>query len=67
MKGEFTVLIGKAAEGTTSIDNDVPVADAVRAAETEGLSHMDAIKRVAKERGLGKRDVYRIIEQNQGK
>ncbi len=62
VKGEFTILIGKAAEGTTSINNDVPLADAVRAAEAEGLSHMDAIKRVAKERGLGKRDVYRMVE-----
>jgi 16S rRNA (cytidine1402-2'-O)-methyltransferase len=62
VKGEFTVLIGKAAEGAASVDDDIPVADAVRAAEAEGLSHMDAIKRVAKERGLGKRDVYRMVE-----
>jgi len=62
VKGEFTILIGKAAEGAASVDDNVPLADAVRAAETEGLSHMDAIKRVAKERGLGKRDVYRMVE-----
>jgi len=62
VKGEFTVLIGKAAEGASGADQEVPVADAVRTAESQGLSHMDAIKRVAKERGLGKRDVYRIVE-----
>lgn len=63
VKGEFTVLIGKAPEGAASAPNEMPVADAVRAAESDGLSHMDAIKRVAKERGLGKRDVYRIFEE----
>jgi 16S rRNA (cytidine1402-2'-O)-methyltransferase len=62
VKGEFTVLIGKAADDAAGADCDVPVPDAVRAAENEGLSPMDAIKRVAKERGLGKREVYRIMQ-----
>jgi 16S rRNA (cytidine1402-2'-O)-methyltransferase len=58
VKGEFTVLIGKAE--TVAVDQ-TPIEDAVRAAEREGLSRMDAIKRVARERGLGKRDVYRLV------
>ncbi|HEV2199484.1 MAG TPA: 16S rRNA (cytidine(1402)-2'-O)-methyltransferase [Bryobacteraceae bacterium] len=60
VKGEFTVLIGKAEPGV-AVDQ-APIEDAVRAAEREGLSRMDAIKRVARERGLGKRDVYRLVE-----
>ena len=45
-----------------SVSLTISLKEAVRAAEREGLSHMDAIKRVAKERGLGKRDVYRMVE-----
>lgn len=63
VKGEFTVLIGKAAEGAAAAEQGVPIAEAVKAAENEGLSHMDAIKRVAKERGMGKRDVYRMVAE----
>jgi 16S rRNA (cytidine1402-2'-O)-methyltransferase len=46
--------------GTVSLT--ISLKEAVRAAEREGLSHMDAIKRVARERGLGKREVYRLVE-----
>jgi 16S rRNA (cytidine1402-2'-O)-methyltransferase len=67
VKGEFTLLIGKApdkkpGDPETGGQPEVSLADAVKAAENEGLSHMDAIKRVAKERGLGKRDVYREVD-----
>ena len=71
VKGEFTVLIGKmpdrkpgdAPESNEASDTPVlSLKDAVKAAEKEGLSHMDAIKRVAKKRGLGKRDVYREVD-----
>lgn len=50
------------APATAGGDQTVSLQDAVRAAEREGLSHMDAIKRVARERGMGKRDVYRLVE-----
>ncbi len=55
IKGEITLLIGKAAEpppDTTPLDE--AVADLVRA----GTPRMDAIKQVARKRGLSKRDVY---------
>jgi 16S rRNA (cytidine1402-2'-O)-methyltransferase len=60
IKGEFTVLIGKAEPGVAA--GQAPIREAVDAAEREGLSRMDAIKRVARERGLGKRDVYRLVD-----
>ena len=64
VKGEMTLLIGKPIlpEQSVTPGETVTLQDAVRAAEREGLSHMDAIKRVARERGLGKREVYRLVE-----
>jgi 16S rRNA (cytidine1402-2'-O)-methyltransferase len=75
VKGEITLLIGKAvfekqpSRGTegeiqagAGVQTAVSLQEAVRIAEGEGLSHMDAIKRVARERGLGKREVYRLVE-----
>jgi DNA-binding phage protein len=37
------------------------VEEAVRELEETGLARMDAIKQVARERGLNKRDVYKAI------
>jgi 16S rRNA (cytidine1402-2'-O)-methyltransferase len=60
IKGEITLLIGKAPEGVVSgADADMPIEDAVRALEAQGVPRMEAIKRVAKSRGLGKREIYR--------
>jgi 16S rRNA (cytidine1402-2'-O)-methyltransferase len=56
VKGEMTLLIGKAslpAPETTTID------EAVAAHIHAGMSRMDAIKEVARTRGLSKREVYR--------
>jgi len=59
VKGEMTLLIGKADEAAEL--DDTPLEDAVRLAEQQGLPRMDAIKQVAKKRGLSKREVYRLI------
>ena len=59
LKGEFTLLVGKAPE-EPRVD-DEPVADAVAARIRAGTSRMDAIKAVARERGLSKREVYRLV------
>ena len=61
VKGEFTLLLGKPEE-TAAVDN-TPLEEAVQEAEGRGLSRMDAIKHVAKERGLNKRDVYKKLTQ----
>ena len=65
VKGEITLLIGKAHE--PAVTDDTPLADAVRAAEQGGLSRMDAIKQVAKARRLSKRDVYRMVTGEVGR
>ena len=60
-KGEITLLIGKAeappADSTT-------IEEAVEACERAGMSRMDAIKEVARKRGLSKREVYRQTQRD---
>jgi len=59
IKGEVTLLIAKA---TKPAVDDRPIEVAVEAQMRSGLSRMDAIKAVARSRGLSKRDVYREFE-----
>jgi 16S rRNA (cytidine1402-2'-O)-methyltransferase len=58
LKGEFTLLIGKAVAPPPP--DETPLLDAIAARVNAGLSRMDAIKAVARERGLSKREVYRL-------
>ncbi len=55
VKGEFTLLIGKA---TAPPKDDTPLDEAVDALMRVGTPRMDAIKQVARRRGLSKREVY---------
>jgi 16S rRNA (cytidine1402-2'-O)-methyltransferase len=55
VKGEITLLIGKA---TAPPPDDTPLEEAVGALERAGLPRMEAIKQVARRRGLPKREVY---------
>ena len=55
IKGEMTILIGKA---TAPPVDDTPLEDAVQALIDSGVARMDAIKQVARRRGLSKREVY---------
>ncbi len=55
VKGEITLLIGKAA---VPPPDDTPVEEAVAALIRAGAPRMDAIKQVARRRGLSKREVY---------
>jgi 16S rRNA (cytidine1402-2'-O)-methyltransferase len=55
IKGEITLLIGKATQPQAE---DTPVAEAVEALVRSGTRRMDAIKQVARKRGLSKREVY---------
>ena len=58
VKGEITLLIGPAAAPEPSQEG---AEEAVRALEAQGVSRMDAVKQVAKSRGIPKRDLYRQI------
>jgi len=55
IRGEFTLLIGKA---TAPAPDDTPLDEAVERLVNEGTARMDAIKQVARKRGLSKREVY---------
>jgi 16S rRNA (cytidine1402-2'-O)-methyltransferase len=64
VKGEITLLIGK----TDAVEvDDTPLNEAVRVAEQQGLPRMEAIKHVARQRGLSKREVYRLIAGDGGR
>ena len=55
VKGEITLLIGKAMAPPA---DDTPIPEAVEALIIGGVPRMDAIKQVARRRGLSKREVY---------
>jgi 16S rRNA (cytidine1402-2'-O)-methyltransferase len=55
VKGEITLLIGKA---MAPPPDDTPLPEAVDALIRNGTPRMDAIKQVARRRGLSKREVY---------
>jgi len=58
VKGEITLLIGR---GDAPPPDDTPLDEAVAEYVRQGMSRMDAIKAVARERGLPKREVYRQV------
>ncbi|HXP86450.1 MAG TPA: 16S rRNA (cytidine(1402)-2'-O)-methyltransferase [Bryobacteraceae bacterium] len=63
VKGELTLLIAPAEPGESIAELSAPE-DAVRALEKQGMPRMEAIKQVARERGLGKREVYRLVAEH---
>ena len=58
-RGEFVLLVEGAPESAPA--DDRPAGERVAELEAAGLSRMDAIKEVARERGLPKREVYRLL------
>jgi 16S rRNA (cytidine1402-2'-O)-methyltransferase len=65
VKGEITVLLGRPVKGA-ELSRDATAAapeEEVRALELQGLARMDAVKRVAKARGIPKRELYRRVIQ----
>jgi 16S rRNA (cytidine1402-2'-O)-methyltransferase len=58
VKGEITLLVGKAEAPAAG---DTPLEEAVAGLVSRGVARMDAIKQVARERGLPKREVYQRV------
>jgi 16S rRNA (cytidine1402-2'-O)-methyltransferase len=58
VKGEITLLVGKSE--TAEVD-DTPLAEAVERLVESGVSRMEALKTVARGRGLSKREVYKQL------
>lgn len=58
-KGEFVIVVEGSKEEKQAEEVElIPIEDAVNAYVEKGLSKMDAMKKVAQERGISKRDVY---------
>lgn len=58
VKGEFVVMIGKA---EAVADDGKPVEEAIEELVKAGVGRMDAMKAVAKQRGLSKREIYKLV------
>ena len=58
IRGEFVILIGKSL--APPVEN-VPIEDMIQALIAAGVERMEAMKTVARERGLSKRDVYKLL------
>lgn len=60
IRGEFVILIAKATE---EVHDDTPIEEAVETLVRAGVSRMDAMKAVARQRGLSKREVYKLMSR----
>ena len=60
IRGEMVLVI---APGEAPPVADIPLPERVAALIDEGVPRMDAIKQAARERGISKRDAYRLLEQ----
>ena len=60
VKGEITLMIGK---GENAQVDDTPLAEAVDKLVQSGVPKMEALKTVARQRGLPKREVYKRLNQ----
>lgn len=57
-RGEMVLLIGR---GEATVRDDRPLPEAVAEAIASGMERMDAIKHIARQRGLSKREVYQAV------
>ncbi len=60
VRGEFTLLVGPLR--SAAVAEEATAAEQVAALEKSGMLRMDAIKEVARRRGLPKREVYAQVE-----
>jgi 16S rRNA (cytidine1402-2'-O)-methyltransferase len=60
LKGEITLMVGK---GETAEPDEQPLENAVQQLMEAGVPRMQALKTVARRRGLSKREVYRQLNE----
>ncbi len=58
IRGEFVLMVAKASEPA---HDDTPAEEAVALLVGAGMDRMDAMKTVARERGLSKREIYKLV------
>lgn len=61
VRGEITLLIGREQDSGAGGANDCDVEAEIARLEQQGLTRMEAMKRVARQLGIGKRDIYRRL------
>nr|MBA3913494.1 16S rRNA (cytidine(1402)-2'-O)-methyltransferase [Terriglobales bacterium] len=67
VKGEITLLIGRAEDGIMPDSVPVSVSERVRQLlDEENMSEKEALKKIAKERGISKSEVYRELQRGRG-
>ena len=59
IRGEFVVMIGKSV--ALPSESGVPIEDLIHALIGAGIDRMEAMKTVARERGLSKREIYKLM------
>ncbi len=65
VKGEIVFLVA-GADNALVPEADIPLPERVQHLIDDGASPMDAVKTAAKERGLSKREAYRLVEEHKG-
>jgi 16S rRNA (cytidine1402-2'-O)-methyltransferase len=65
IRGEITLLIGKAEDGVSPAVEHKSVGDRIRdLMTTEGLDEKEAMKRLAKQMGVSKSEIYRELQKS---
>ena len=67
-RGEYVVVLEGANESEILKEryqyySDIPIQNHIEQYQSAGMSRMDALKKAAKDRGIGKRDVYALLEK----
>jgi 16S rRNA C1402 (ribose-2'-O) methylase RsmI len=60
VKGEFTVIVGK---WQAPVDESIPLEREVELLIAQGVPRMNALKQVARRRGISKREVYKSLDK----
>jgi 16S rRNA (cytidine1402-2'-O)-methyltransferase len=64
IRGEFVLMVAKASEPA---HDETPAEEAVALLVGAGVDRMDAMKTVARERGLSKREIYKLVSGSGGR
>ena len=64
-RGEMVLMLS--GELAAQAESAVPLAEAVRLLVRSGTDEKDALKQVARERGMGKSEAYREWQRSRGK
>jgi len=65
VRGEIVLMLAPASIESSSDKRASLAAEVAGLVKSEGLSEMDALKRVARERGIGKSEAYRELQREQ--